>query len=119
MQPIKLEQNHIVEGLFFPEPVKIIALVAMGDLVKFIGNGIHSQKVHRPVLKTEQITQLSISLDEEPIDSDPAEFRPGFEAIWRGVAYKSDPWESLPYSPQTIRLQRRRRNDSRFSHMHI
>lgn len=95
MQPIDLKPNHIVTGPIFPEPVKIISIVPMGDSVKLIGEGIHSGKVHQPVLTAEQLTQLSISSDEEPFDGDPNKFRLGIEAIRLGLAYEYDPYFSL------------------------
>lgn len=95
MRPIELKPNHIVTGPLFPEPVKIIALVQMGDSIKLVGEGMHSGKVHQPVLTPEQIAQLEISPEREPFDGDAAKFRLGIEAMRLGLAYEYDPYFSL------------------------
>jgi SNF2 family DNA or RNA helicase len=95
MQPIELKPNHIVTGPLLPEPVKIIALVPMGDSVKLIGEGMHSGKVHQPVLTVDQIADLEVSPEKEPFDGDAAKFRLGIEAIRLGLAYEYDPYFSL------------------------
>ena len=95
MQPVKLRPNHIVRSSLLPEPVKVIALVPMGDSIKLIGEGMHSGKVHQPVLTAEQIAELEISPEREPFDGDAARFRLGIEAIRLGLAYEYDPYFSL------------------------
>ena len=40
----------VVRGAIFPEPVKIITTVAVGDSLKLIGEGTISGKVHQPIL---------------------------------------------------------------------
>ncbi len=75
MQPIELKPNHIVTGPLLPEPVKIITLVPMGDSIKLIGEGMHSGRVHQPILTADQIAELEISPEREPFDGDPARFR--------------------------------------------
>ena len=95
MQPSELKPNHIVRGSLLPEPVKIIALVPMGDSIKLIGEGMHSGKVHQPVLTIEQIAELETSPEKEPFDGDASKFRLGVEAIRLGLAYEYDPYFSL------------------------
>lgn len=95
MQQIGLKPNHIVTGPLLPEPVKIIALVPMGDSVKLIGEGMHSGKVHQPVLTVSQIAELEVSPEKKPFDGDAAKFRLGVEAMRLGLAYEYDPYFSL------------------------
>ncbi len=95
MQARELKPNQTVTGPLLPEPVKIIALVPMGDSVKLIGEGMHSGKVHQPVLTVSQIKELQISPEKAPFDGDPARFRLGVEAIRLGLAYEYDPYFSL------------------------
>ncbi len=38
---MELKPNHIVRGAIFPEPVKILTIVPLGDAIKLIGEGIH------------------------------------------------------------------------------
>ncbi|MBN2034421.1 MAG: DUF3883 domain-containing protein [Deltaproteobacteria bacterium] len=91
----ELKPNHIVTGPLLPEPVKIIAVVPMGESIKLVGEGMHSGKVHQPILTTEQIAQLEVSPEKEPFDGDATKFRLGIEAIRLGLAYEYDPYFSL------------------------
>ena len=95
MNPNELKTGHIVTGPLFPEPVKIIAVTPMGESIKLIGEGMHSGKVHQPILTTEQIAQLVISPEREPFDGDASKFRLGIEAMRLGLAYEYDPYFSL------------------------
>lgn len=95
MQSKDLNPNQIVTGSIFPEPVKVITLIPMGDSIKLIGEGIYSGKVHQPVLTAEQIAELEVSPEKEPFDGDAAKFRLGVEAIRLGLAYEYDPYFSL------------------------
>ncbi|MFC1888643.1 protein NO VEIN domain-containing protein [Thermodesulfobacteriota bacterium] len=95
MEASKLKPNHIVRGSILPEPVKIIAIVPMGDSVKLIGEGMESGKVHQPILTAEQIAELEISPEKTPFDGDSGNFRLGVEAIRLGLAYEYDPYFSL------------------------
>jgi|GEM_PF-1346480 len=95
MQPIELKPNHVVTGPLLPEPVKIIAPVRMGDSVKLTGEGMHSGKVHQPVLTVSQIAELEVSPEVRPFDGDAAKFRLGVEAIRLGLAYEYGPYFSL------------------------
>jgi len=90
-----LKPNAIVRGAIFPEPVKIIATVPMGDSLKLICEGLDSGKVHQPVLHADQIAALEISPDIKPYDGDALKFRLGIEAMRLGLAYEYDPYFSL------------------------
>ena len=95
MKADQLKPEHIVTGSLLPEPVKVIALVPMGDSIKLIGEGMRSGKVHQPILTAEQIAELKISPETEPFDGDAAKFRLGVEAMRLGLAYEYDPYFSL------------------------
>src|ERR1700675_1145217 len=95
MDAPELKPNHIVRGAIFPEPVKILTIVPLGDAIKLIGEGLETGRVHQPILTAEQIATLEISPDKDPFDGDPARFRLGIEAIRLGLAYESDPSLSL------------------------
>src|SRR4029453_13837534 len=90
-----LKPNHIVRGRIFPEPVKILTIVPLGDAIKLIGEGQETGRVHHPILPVGQIAPLEISPDKDPFDGDPARFRLGIEAIRLGLAYEYDPYFSL------------------------
>jgi superfamily II DNA or RNA helicase len=91
-----VKPNTLLRGSVFPELVKVIAIVPMGDSVKLICEGMSSGKVHQPILNQEQITQLEIiSPDRKPFDGDAARFRLGIEALRLGLAYEYDPYFTL------------------------
>src|SRR2546422_9378787 len=95
MEAPDLKPNHIVRGAIFPEPVKILTTIPIGDAIKLIGEGIETGRVHQPILTAEQIATLEISPDKDPFDGDPAKFRLGIEAMRLGLAYEYDPYFSL------------------------
>jgi superfamily II DNA or RNA helicase len=90
-----LKPGSVVRGAIFPEPVKVIASVPMGDSLKLICEGLETGRVHQPVLHPEQIDALEISPDSKPYDGDPLRFRLGIEAMRLGLAYEYDPYFSL------------------------
>jgi hypothetical protein len=50
MQVEQMKSNVILRGSLFPEPVKVIVVVPMGDAIKLIGKGIHTNQVYEPIL---------------------------------------------------------------------
>lgn len=84
----EIKPNMIVRGSIFPEPVKVITIIAMGDSIKLIGEGMVTGKVHQPILKEDQVVQLEVSSEKEPFDGDPAKFRLGIEVMRLGLAYE-------------------------------
>lgn len=90
-----LKPGMIVRGPIFPEPVKVIATVPMGDSVKLIGEGMETGKVHQPVLHPDQLAGLELSPDSLLYDGAPERFRLGIEAMRLGLAYEYDPYFSL------------------------
>ena len=95
MNTDQLRPNVIIRGAIFPEPVKIITIIPMGDSVKLIGEGMDSGKVHQPILTKEQIERLEIASAEKPYDGDPHKFRLGVEAMRLELAHEHDPYFSL------------------------
>ena len=90
-----LKPNYIVRGAIFPEPVRVITTVPMGDNIKLVGEGLTTGRVHQPILTPEQIAALEISPDQQPFDGDAVKFRLGIEALRLGMAYEYDPYFSL------------------------
>ncbi len=91
----ELKPNTVVQGSLFPEPVKVIAVVQMGESIKLIGEGLTTGKVHQPVLTPEQVTCLQATPLSRPYDGDAERFRLGIEAMRLGLAYEYDPFFSL------------------------
>src|SRR5438445_5487271 len=93
--PSSLRAGSIVRGPTLPEPVEVLALVALGDSVKIIGRGLQTGLTHDPVLTPDQLARLTISADQEPFDGNTRLFRLGIEAHRLGLAYEYDPYFSL------------------------
>ncbi len=92
---ISVKAGQIIISSVFPEPVRVITAILMGDSVKIIGEGLNSGRVHQPVLSREQVEQLSISSEKKPFDGDPFKFRLGIESMRLALAYEYDPYFSL------------------------
>ena len=91
-----IKPNTLLKGSLFPETVKVIAVIPMGDSLKLICEGLTTGKVHQPILTPEQIKLLEILPSEErPFDGDAAKFRLGIEALRLELAYEYDPYFSL------------------------
>ena len=95
MQLSDIKPNVIVQGPIFPERVRVITTLLMGDSIKLVGEGMETGKVHQPILNENQIAQMEVSSEKEPFDGDPAKFRLGIEAMRLGLAYEYDPYFSL------------------------
>jgi len=95
MQLSDIKPNVIVQGPIFPERVKVITTIPMGDSIKLVGEGMETGRVHQPILNENQITELEVSPETEPFDGDPERFRLGIEAMRLGLAYEYDPYFSL------------------------
>ena len=70
----QLKPGLVVTGPLFPEPVRVITTIPMGDSVKLIGKGLRTNLVHEPVLTPEQIARLEANPETEPYDGDPTMF---------------------------------------------
>ena len=95
MQLSDIKPNVIVQGPIFPERVRVITTLLMGDSIKLVGEGMETGKVHQPILNENQIAQMEVSSEKEPFDGDPAKFRLGIEAMRLGLAYEYNPYFSL------------------------
>lgn len=81
MKVDQLKPNIIIRGLIFPELVKIITTIPMGDAVKLIGKGMKTGKVHELILTTEQLDKLEASTEKEPFYGNAQQFRLGIEKM--------------------------------------
>lgn len=95
MNQDSLRPDSIVRGSIFPEPVKVLLTVPMGDAVKLIGKGLKTGMAYDPVLTSEQLAKLEVSPEALPYDGDSFRFRLGIEARRLALAYEYDPYFSL------------------------
>ena len=95
MRIVELRQGAVVTGALFPEPVRVITTIPVGESVKLIGEGVTSGKVHQLVLTVTQIAGLESTPDTRPYNGDAERFRLGIEAMRLGMAYEYDPYFTL------------------------
>ncbi len=87
--------GSIVSGPVLPEPIEVLAVTPMGTSLRIAGRGTRTGMAHMPVLSAGQISQLTVSASQEPLDGDASLFRLGVEAQRLGLAYEYDPYFSL------------------------
>jgi superfamily II DNA or RNA helicase len=90
-----LAEGAIVSGPNFAEPVEVLVVKAMDNMVKVIGRGTQTGQSHQLVLTASQIAQLSIISKAPAYDGDPAKFKLAIEAARLSLAYEYDPYFSL------------------------
>jgi superfamily II DNA or RNA helicase len=98
MNASELKPGIIVRGPVLPEPIEVLVVTPLGDVVKVTGAGQKTGQVHQRILRPDQIRFLEATPDREPFDGDPARFRLGIEAARLGLAYEYDPYFSLSIS---------------------
>src|SRR5438128_4536161 len=98
MNASELKPGIIIRGPVLPEPVEVLIVTPLGDVIKIVGAGQKTGQVHQRVLRLDQIQFLDATPEREPFDGDPARFRLGVEAARLGLAYEYDPYFSLSIS---------------------
>jgi hypothetical protein len=95
-----------------PEPVEVLVVAPLGDVVKLTGAGQKTGQVHQRVLREDQIALLEATPETEPFDGNPLHFKLGVEAVRLGLAYEYDPYFSLsiarvdPFQARVFALER-------------
>lgn len=95
MNAADLKPGIIVRGPMLPEPIEVLVVTPLGDVVKLTGAGQKTGQVHQRVLHADQLKLLDASPETEPFDGDPLHFKLGVEAARLGLAYEYDPYFSL------------------------
>src|SRR3954453_23454922 len=90
-----LKPGIIVRGPVLPEPIEVLVVTPLGDVIKLTGAGQKTGQVHQRILHPEQLKLLEATPGREPFDGDPARFRLGIEAARLALAYEYDPYFSL------------------------
>ncbi len=98
MNANELKLGIIVRGPVLPEPIEVLVVTPLGDVIKIIGAGQKTGQVHQRVLRLDQLQFLDATPEREPFDGDPVRFRLGVEAARLGLAYEYDPYFSLSIS---------------------
>src|SRR6202795_3272765 len=95
MNSSALKPGIIVRGPVLAEPIEVLLVTPLGDVIKIVGAGQKSGQVHQRVLRADQLQFLEATPEREPFDGDPARFRLGIEAARLALAYEYDPYFSL------------------------
>ncbi len=95
MNASDLKPGTIVRGPMLPEPIEVLVVTPLGDVVKLTGAGQKTGQVHQRVLHPDQLKLLDATPENEPFDGDPLHFKLGVEAARLGLAYEYDPYFSL------------------------
>jgi superfamily II DNA or RNA helicase len=90
-----LKPGIIVRGPMLPEPIEVLVVTPLGDVVKLTGAGQKTGQVHQRVLHPGQLKLLEATPETEPFDGEPLHFKLGVEAARLGLAYEYDPYFSL------------------------
>lgn len=90
-----LKPDAIIRSPLFPEPVKLITTIPLGDNLKLIGTGLNSNQTYQPVLSMAELTNLIITPAMQPFNGRAPLFRLGVEALRLGLAYEYDPYFAL------------------------
>src|SRR2546426_2393326 len=94
----ELRPGIIIRGPVLPEPIEVLVVTPLGDVIKIVGAGQKTGQVHQHVLRPDQLQFLDATPEREPFDGDPARFRLGVEAARLGLAYEYDRYFPLSIS---------------------
>jgi len=89
----RVREGDILEGDLWPEPITVVAVKEIGDLVQVESRGIGSRRAYSNFLKQEELTQ-KVSIVRPTgarFSGDPKKFRLGVEALRIRLAYEFDP----------------------------
>jgi superfamily II DNA or RNA helicase len=93
-QEIKgVREGDILEGALWPEPIVVVAIKEIGDLVQVESRGVDSRHAYSNFLKQEElIEKVSVTRPTgTKFSGDPKKFRLGIEALRIRLAYEFDP----------------------------
>lgn len=86
--PDNLQPDAIIRSPLFPEPVRLIATIPMGDNIKLIGTGLETNQTYQPILALTELDTLVISPAQRPFTGNVSRFRLGVAALRLGLAYE-------------------------------
>ena len=89
----QLREGTVIEGPFFDEKVRIIAVKDLGDgQINIVGEGLSTHSVHKPIIPLAELTKLNIvSQQALGFEGNPEAFFLYMEALRIRNAYQFDP----------------------------
>jgi superfamily II DNA or RNA helicase len=95
MEVSELKPGVIVRGPALPEPVEVLVVRRLGEMIKMDGRGLQTGQAHQRVLRPDQLKLLVVTPESEAFTGDPTRFAIGVEAARLALAYEYDPYFSL------------------------
>ena len=91
----ELKPGMVIQGPVLPEPIEVLVVTPLGEMIKITGAGKRTGQVHQRVLHPDQLAVLDSGPEQAPYDGDPTRFRIGVEAQRLALAHEYDPYFSL------------------------
>ncbi|MYD88231.1 MAG: DUF3883 domain-containing protein [Acidobacteria bacterium] len=93
MQSTQLQPGSIIEGPFWPEPLRVLSVGDHGSSVRIEAVGTHSSKYYDQTIPQEQLDEQVRAVTGGPhtFDAEPALFRLGVEALRTHLGHAFDP----------------------------
>jgi superfamily II DNA or RNA helicase len=60
LTPEALAPEAILEGPYWPEPVRVIRITPVGDSLRLEGEGLHTHRFYQPILRPDQLAQVRV-----------------------------------------------------------
>lgn len=86
-------EGDILEGNYWPEPARVVAIKRLGALVQIESRGVNTRSAYSNLLPLEELLQKIKIIRPSGIrfSGDPSRFRLGIEAMRIRLAYEFDP----------------------------
>ena len=68
----ELKPGIIVRGPVLPEPIEVLVVTPLGDVIKIVGAGQKTGQVHQRVLHPDQLQFLEATPEREPFETHPS-----------------------------------------------
>lgn len=93
-------QDRKLQSSMFPEPVRVLRVLPMGQRYRIEVEGLRSHEVHRRMLSQADLEELAHALTQHPNDfrADPVLFALGLEARRLQLGYTFDPFFAVSSS---------------------
>lgn len=86
-------EGDILEGNYWPEPVRVVAIKVLGNLVQIESRGVNSRTAHSNLLPLQELLQ-NVQITRPSgvrFSGDPRHFQLAIEALRIRLAYEFDP----------------------------
>jgi hypothetical protein len=90
MHASELKQGIIVRGPVLPEPIEVLVVTPLGDVIKIVGAGQKTGQVHQRVLRLDQLQFLDATPEREPLATQGASASVSRPRAW------GSPYEFMP-----------------------